>query len=303
MKLKLKVIITISLLTSLLAGCAPEKKEETRGSLTIGLMPAVDTAPIFLADEYGYFDELNLDLDIQIFTNAQDRQSALQTGQLDGAMTDLVAVAVNISGGFDIRATTLTDGMFPLLAVSGAADKSEISVGMMEVSVSNFLVDQWLGNEYEIEKIFINAIPARLEALISGQMDMGLFPEPIASVGEMKGLQKLIFEPVDGFSPDVMVFTGSALDRKSEEIESFHRAYDKAVSDIQNDEMLAREILIKSIPNLNPALKDLMNLPEYHSSRLPDEAYLAKIITWTRTVVDQDLNVEPADLIDSQFVK
>lgn len=301
--MKFKVIITITLLTSLLVGCAPEKEKESRGSLTIGLMPAVDTAPIFLAAENGYFDELNLDVDIQIYTNAQDRQSALQTGQIDGAMTDLVAVAVNVSGGFDIRATTLTDGMFPLLAVPGAADKSEISVGMMEVSVSNFLVDQWLGDDYEIEKIFINAIPARLEAVISGQMDMGLFPEPIASVGEMKGMQKLIFEAVDGFSPDVMVFTGSALDGKSEEVEKFHRAYDKAVEDIQLNEALARDIIIRSIPNLNPALRDMMTLPEYHLARLPDEAYLVKIIEWTRTVVDQDLNVEPADLIDSRFVE
>lgn len=301
--MKFRVIITITLLTSLLVGCAPEKEEESRGSLTIGLMPAVDTAPIFLAAENGYFDELNLDVDIQIYTNAQDRQSALQTGQIDGAMTDLVAVAVNVSGGFDIRATTLTDGMFPLLAVPGAVDKSEISVGMMEVSVSNFLVDQWLGDDYEIEKIFINAIPARLEAVISGQMDMGLFPEPIASVGEMKGMQKLIFEAVDGFSPDVMVFTGSALDGKSEEVEKFHRAYDKAVEDIQLNEALARDIIIRSIPNLNPALRDMMTLPEYHLARLPDEAYLVKIIEWTRTVVDQDLNVEPADLIDSRFVE
>lgn len=300
--MKLNLIIAISVLTSLLVACAPEKKEESRGSLTIGLMPAVDTAPIFLAAEKGYFDELNLDVDIQIYTNAQDRQSALQTGQIDGAMTDLVAVAVNVSGGFDIKATTLTDGMFPLLAVPGASEKSKISVGMMEVSVSNFLVDQWLSGDYEIEKIFINAIPARLEAVISGQLDMGLLPEPIASVGAIKGLQKLIFEPVDGFSPDVMVFTGTALDEKSDEIENFHRGYDKAVLDIQNDEMLAREIIIKSIPNLNPALKDLMNLPEYNLSRLPDESYLAKIIQWTRAVVDQELIVEPADLIDSRFV-
>ncbi len=176
------LMVIIILLTALFVGCTPEKDEESRGSLTIGLMPAVDTAPIFLAAEKGYFDELNLDVNIQIYTNAQDRQSALQTGQIDGTMTDLVAVAVNVSGGFDIKATTLTDGMFPVLAVPGAAEKSEISVGMMEVSVSNFLVDQWLGGDYQIEKIFINAIPARLEAVISGQLDMGLFPEPIASV-------------------------------------------------------------------------------------------------------------------------
>lgn len=295
-------IFAAVLLTALLFGCTPERSEESEGSLTIGLMPAVDTAPIFLAAENGYFEELNLDVNIQLYTNAQDRQSALQTGQIDGAMTDLVAVAVNVSGGFDIRATTLTDGMFPVLAVPGSGQKTALKVGMMEMSVSNFLVDQWLAGDYDITKIFINAIPARLEAVMAGQTDMGLFPEPIASVGELKGLDKLVFEPVDGFSPDVMVFTGSALDTKTSELERFHRAYDKAVADIIEDGNAARIILMKSIPDLNPALEPLINLPVYHETRLPNEEYLWKIIEWTRSVVDGDLNVQPADLVDSRFI-
>ncbi len=128
--------------------------EETQENmyLSIGLMPAVDTAPILLADEKGYFTDLGLDVTIDIYTNAQDRQTALQTNSIDGAMTDLVAVATNVNGGFDIKATTITDGMFPILASPESIDKTSISVGMMEVSVSNFLVDEWLGSDYEIEK-------------------------------------------------------------------------------------------------------------------------------------------------------
>lgn len=276
--------------------------EEAPLSLSIGLMPAVDTAPIFLAQELGYYDELGLDLDISIFTNAQNRQSALQSGEIDGAMTDLVAVAVNVSGGFDIKATMLTDGMFPLLAVPGAEEKRSLKVGMMEISVSNFLVDQWLAPDYEIEKIYINSIPARLEAVASQQLDMGLFPEPIASVGAMKGLNKLIFEPVDGFSPDVMVFTGAAIQDNSEAIRRFHEGYNRAVARIRESEDSARDILIRSIPNLKPELRDLMTLPEYHEARLPDADYLDRIISWTDGILDQKLEIKHTDMVDRTFV-
>jgi NitT/TauT family transport system substrate-binding protein len=299
-------IIQILVLTLIITGCDKKSKVESTSqdmSLSIGLMPAVDTAPIFLAQERGYFKELGLDLSITIFTNAQNRQSALQSGEIDGAMTDLVAVAVNVSGGFDFKATMLTDGMFPLLAVPGAADKKKLKVGLMEISVSNFLVDQWIGSDYEIEKVYINSIPARLEAVVSKQLDMGLFPEPIASVGAMKGLDKLIYEPVDGFSPDVMVFTGDAIKNKADAIKQFHKGYNMAVVDIQASEDPARDILIKSIPNLKPGLRDLMTLPEYHEARLPDDAYLNRIISWTNSIVDQKLDVSPAEMVDRSFTK
>jgi len=82
---------------------------------------------------------------------------------------------------------------------------------MMEINVSNFLVDHWLDDTYLIEKVYINAIPARLEAIITNQLDMGLFPKAITSVSEMKDLEKLSFDPVDGYSPDLMVFTNQAI--------------------------------------------------------------------------------------------
>ncbi len=308
MKLKLTIILLVLTAGSLCATGISDTETDMNGdseameTLKIGLMPAVDTAPIFLAQEKGYFAEKGLEVEIQIYTSAQDRQSALQARAIDGAMTDLVAVAVNVAAGFDIRATTLTDGMFPILANPGAAEKKSISVGMMEVSVSNFLVDQWLGSDYEIEKVYINAIPARLEATASGQIDMGLFPEPIASIGAMKGLVKIIYAPVEGFSPDVMVFTGTALENKDAEIAAFHEAYNLAIADIQANPDLARDILIASIPNLNPALRDAMELPEYHSANLPGDDYLNMIIDWTDGIVGRDLIVTPEAMVERRFV-
>lgn len=237
-----KLLLIMGLILLLIAGCQSNETTPINTAeidtaqdmnLSIGLMPAVDTAPILLADEMGYFTDLGLDVSIDIYTNAQDRQTALQTNSIDAAMTDLVAVATNVNSGFDMKATTTTDGMFPILATPTSIDKDSISVGMMEVSVSNFLVDEWLSHDYNIEKVYINPIPGRLEAVASGQIDMGLFPEPVATIGESKGLTKLVFEPTDGNFPDVMVFTGKAISEKPEAIQAFHDAYNLAVEDIQ----------------------------------------------------------------------
>jgi NitT/TauT family transport system substrate-binding protein len=270
--------------------------------LSVGLMPAVDGAPVYLAAERGYFADEGLDLEIVLFTSGQDRQSALQTGAVDGAMSDLVALAVNNDAGFDIKAVTLTDGVFPILATPGAADAPMLSLGTMEVSVTNFLVDVWLSERCELEKVWINAIPARLEAVISGQIDAGIFPEPFASAGEARGLERIMFDPPEGITPDVMAFTAAALDEKPEAIRSFLRAYDRAVADLAAEPDLARDVLIRSLPMLDPALRDRILLPEYRVARLPGEAYSRRIIDWTAGVIGRPLNVAPADLVDLRFL-
>lgn len=299
-----KLVATLTLIpTLMLAGCSTSSNspEETL-SLKIGVMPAVDTAPIYLAEEKGYFDELGLDLTIELFNNAGDRQTALQTHAIDGAMTDLIAVATNINGGFDLKATTLTDGVFPVLVRAGYEETPEIKVAMMEVSVSNFLIDEWLGDDYTIEKVFINDIPARLEMIKSGQVDMGLFPEPMASNGAANGdLEKRIYTPEDGICPNVMAFTDKALTEKEEAIARFHEGYNKAAQDLMENPDEARTLLIEKL-NLNPAIQDDIILPTYSLAHLPEEAYIQKIMNWSSETLNQELNLVPSNLIEGKFV-
>ena len=299
-----KLVATLTLIpTLILAGCSTSSNapEETL-SLKIGVMPAVDTAPIYLAEEKGYFDELGLDLTIELFNNAGDRQTALQTHAIDGAMTDLIAVATNINGGFDLKATTLTDGVFPVLVRAGYEETPEIKVAMMEVSVSNFLIDKWLGDDYTIEKVFINDIPARLEMIKSGQVDMGLFPEPMASNGAANGdLEKRIYTPEDGICPNVMAFTDKALTEKEEAIARFHEGYNKAAQDLMENPDEARTLLIEKL-NLNPAIQDDIILPTYSLAHLPEEAYIQKIMDWSSETLNQELNLVPSNLIEGKFV-
>lgn len=306
--MKIKKLLAMFLLVTtsvVMAGCGNKEEEVSKENmkLNIGLMPAVDTAPILIAEKNGYFEELGIDVEIEIYTNAQNRQSALQSNSIDGAMTDFIAVATNVDGGFDIKATTMTDGVFPVLSHSGAKDKKDIKVGMMEVSVSNYLIDKWLSKDYNIEKVFINEIPARLAAIGSGELDMGLFPEPVASNGELQGLEKTVYGLDDEFSPDCLVFTGKAMSEKSKAIEKFHEAYNKAVDEINKDNSIARDILIENIPNVKPEAKELMVLPVYKKAALPSDEYVDSIIKWTSETLNKDLTVKSADLLEKKYTK
>jgi NitT/TauT family transport system substrate-binding protein len=270
--------------------------------LKIGIMPAVDSAPILLAEKKGYFKELGLEMDIQVYNNAANRESALQSGELDGTMTDLIAFVNSKQNGLDIKITTSTDGSFPFLLKKGFVDQKNIKIGMMEISVSNFLSDQFLKDKYEMEKVFINEIPARLEMVKAGQLDMANLPEPIASMGELGGLEKIVYNNMDDFMPEAMVFTSKALKEKEKALEMFHQAYNKAIEDIKSNDDEAREVLIEKLV-LKPEIKDLMTLPKYHMARVPSEAYINKIIDWVEAVQKIDITVSYDQMVERKFVE
>jgi NitT/TauT family transport system substrate-binding protein len=302
--LLLAVLMTMMLVFTGCQGKTTPAVEENPESmkLKIGLMPAVDSAPILLAEKKGYFKELGLEMDIQIYNNAANRQSALQSGELDGTMTDLIAFVNNVQNGLDIKITTSTDGSFPFLLKKGFVEQKNIKIGMMEVSVSNFLSDQFLKDKYDMEKIYINEIPARLEMIKAGQLDMANLPEPIASMGELGGLEKIVYNNTDDFMPEAMVFTAKTLKEKEKALQLFHQAYNKAIEDIQKNDVEARDILIEKL-ELNPAIKDLMTLPEYHMARVPDEAYMNKVIEWVEDVQKIDITVAYDQMIERKFLK
>lgn len=271
-------------------------------SLKIGIMPAADSAPILLAQEKGYYTDENLDMQIDIYTNAVNRQSALQTGELDGAMTDLIAFVNNVHNGFPIKITTSTDGSFPFLVKKDFEEKEKIDIGMMEISVSNFLSEQFLTGKYDLNKIYISAIPARLEMVKSGKLDMAIIPEPLASMGELAGLEKRVYKNQYDFTPEAMIFTEKAIENKAEAISRFHKAYNKAVREIQKDDSLARDVLIKEL-KLKPEIKELISLPEYKLARVPSKSYLERVINWVEDKQNIELEVTYQEMIEGKFVE
>jgi len=296
---KKKVFLSLLMLLfslTFLAGTAGAEEM----SLEIGIMPAVDSAPILLAQEKGYFADEDLEIKIDVYTNAVNRQTALQTNALDGAMTDLIAFVNNVNNGFPVKITTSTDGSFPILVSKNFEEKEEVNIGMMEVSVSNFLSEQFLGDKYKLNKTFVPAIPARLEMVKSGQLEMAVIPEPLASTAELQGLEKRVYENKYDFMPEAMIFTERALKEKEEAVAAFHRAYNRAVEEIQQDDSEAREVLIKSL-GLPEKIKNLIAMPEYHLTRVPTEEYLNRVIEWIEKTDGSQIDIDYKQVVEGKY--
>ena len=289
---KLLAICLTVLVLAMLAGCGTTKQADTKKEmqpLTIGLMPDTDSLPFIIAQEKGFFREEGIEVNIEQYKSAMDRDSALQSGNLDGAVSDMLAVAFAKSGGFDVKVTSFTDGSYKLIASKDSGIKDVKGLASKDVSVSRntiieYVTDQILAKENmdgdSINKVIIPQIPTRLEMLQNGKLAAATLPEPMASIAVHNGCKYVTGSDELGINPGVILFTAKAADAKKAEIQAMYRAYNKAVQYLNNTDRAEYIDLVIEKGGFPPAAKDALKLPKYHEAALPKESDVVDCIKW-----------------------
>ncbi|MBA8830002.1 NitT/TauT family transport system substrate-binding protein [Alpinimonas psychrophila] len=72
-------------------------------AITVGVIPIVDTAPIWLGNEQGFFAEEGLDLTVQVTTGGAAAVPGVVSGDYAFAFGNLVSVMVARDAGLDLR--------------------------------------------------------------------------------------------------------------------------------------------------------------------------------------------------------
>lgn len=280
------------------AGCGtdvqpPKKAPASQGAekIVIGLMPDIDSLPFVIAQEKGFFKDEGVEVRLLPFKSAMERDAALQSGNLDGAVSDLLAAAFAKSGGFDVKVTSATDGMYRLLAGPGETAADVAALAGKEVAVSKntiieYVTDQILHAnhmaENSVKKIVIPQIPTRLELLQQGKLSAATLPEPLASVAVHHGCRYLVGSNDLGIHPGVMLFTKNAVDTKREQVRAVYRAYNKAVRYLKETPRAAYIDIAVEKSGFPPVAKETLVLPAYHEARLPEERDVAACIAWLK---------------------
>lgn len=289
---KILVVCLVALSLGIFGGCGKQQADNSKKELqplTIGLMPDTDSIPFILAQEKGYFKEEGLTVNIQQYKSAMDRDSALQSGNLDGAVSDMLAVAFAKSGGFDVKVTSFTDGSYKLVAGKDSGIRDVKDLAGKDVSVSRntiieYVTDQIMMKENmasdSINKVIIPQIPTRLEMLQNGKLAAATLPEPMASIAVYNGCRFVTGSDELGINPGVIMFTAKAADSKNAEIQAMYRAYNKAVQYLNEADRSEYIDLVIEEAGFPPAAKEALKLPAYHEAALPKESDVVDCIQW-----------------------
>ena len=275
------------------AGCGGSSPESSSSGkmqkLSIGLMPDTDSLPFLIAEEKGYFADEGLDVDLKQFKSAMDRDSALQSGNLDGAVSDMLAAAFAKDGGFDVKVTSATDGSYKLVAgkTEGAADVKGLKgkdVSVSRNTIIEYVTDEILAKDglkgEDINKVIIPQIPTRLEMLQNGKLAAATLPEPMASIAIHNGAHLIKSSDDLGINPGIILFTDKAAKDKQKEIQAMYRAYNRAVDYLNT---APREDYIDFViekAGFPAATKEALKLPTYHKAALPKEQDVTDCIKW-----------------------
>ncbi|WP_371378147.1 ABC transporter substrate-binding protein [Sporomusa aerivorans] len=315
---KLVVIMLATILTLVFTGCAGNKKEDPAPkqsqlqNITVGLMPDVDSIPFIIAQEKGYFKEEGLTVTLKQFKSAMERDSALQSGNLDGAISDMLAEAFAKAGGFDTVITSLSTGSYKMVAGKNETVTSIQDLKGKDVAISKNTIIEYVTDRITaqgglpangINKVVIPQIPARLEMLQNGKIAAATLPEPLATVAIKNGAKLVNSSDQLGINPGVLIFTTKAVTEKEKEIQAMYRAYSKAIEYLAKEPRENYIDLIVEKGGFPKDVRDALVLPKYTKAAAPEQKDVDGVIAWLleRKLIQKQYNY--SELVDARFVR
>lgn len=311
--MRFKFLVTGLLMIFLLAaatGCAQNGQENTTDNkLKIGSLTIEENLPILVALENGYFDAENVQVEFVPFQSPVESQSAFQSGELDGMITDMMIALLLKSSGEDLRITSIAlgatppEGRFAIVASPGSSietvqDLKGKSIGISNNSIIEYVTDGILRqagmNPSDVQKTTVAKIPVRVEMLLNNQIDAITVPDPNISYAVSKGARVVADDTTgENLSQSVVIMKQEVLDKKAEAVSRFYKAYAKAVQDINSEPDKYKGLMVANI-NIPEQIVDSYQVQSYPEPQLPVEKDVNSVIAWLKDkeLLQNDINYE-----------
>ncbi|NLO96572.1 MAG: ABC transporter substrate-binding protein [Peptococcaceae bacterium] len=286
------------LFLGLLTGCSGTNNvDASSAKLKIGSLPIEDNLVILVAEQNGYFTEENLEVELIPFQSPVESQSAFQSGELDGMVTDMLIAAMLKGSGEKLKVTSLTlgatpqEGRFAIVAAPNSSlekvsDLKGKTIGISSNSIIEYVTDGLLTeggvNPNEVQKTVVAKIPVRLEMLLNNQIDAITVPDPYITYTVAQGA-KIVAEDTQGknLSQAVIIMTEKALSEKNDALIRFYKAYAKAVRELNRVPEKYKELLVENA-NIPESIADEYQIQRYPEPQLPAAQEVEAIFAWLK---------------------
>lgn len=307
----------IALLLPLLIAAAGCGGEAEPGTVRLALLPILDALPMYVAEEQGYFEEENLEVEFIPVTSAAERDQIIQAGQADGMINEILStlfynkIEPEITVVRYARVATPEYPQFFVLAAgnSGIESLEELKgeeIGISEGTIIEYSTDRLLEasgfSAEDIQTIAVPRIPDRMALLNSGEIKAANLPDPLASLAIQSGAHRIIDDssfPEYGHS--TISFRNEFVDENPKVIERFLNALEKAVDDINSDKEQFSTLLSERQLVPEP-LVGTYTIPDFPTSSVPPQSQWDDILEWavTKGYIEGDLEYD--DSIDDQYL-
>ncbi|MBA4418838.1 MAG: hypothetical protein C0392_13165 [Syntrophus sp. (in: bacteria)] len=285
------IISMVLFLISILSGMV---YADTAPDIRFGALPVIQSLPVFVAAEKGYFKEQGITVEIINFNSALERDVAFTSGQISGYFGDILTCMVLRSNRIFIKVVSVVHNatkaqrMFGLVVAPkyiGKDLKETVGVG---IAVSSNTILDYLTTKFlaargipvsQAKMVEIKNIPIRMQMLASGQVPSAVLPEPLTTLAEMKGARTLMDDKGTGWSATVLAFSDTLLARHPDKVKAFLRAIEKASEYINRNPEDVRPVMNREC-RIPDQLKQSFMVPTFPKLALPTPRQVDDVSQW-----------------------
>jgi len=221
--------------------------------IRVGQTPVLISAPLFIAQEKGYFRDAGLDVEFVDIWQASEMLAGIASGDLQIGTGGVGAGLMNaINRGLDVRIvaplhTERPPVTTPLVVSKALWDSGQVrSVADLRgrtvaINSKGSAVEYWLvaalatggltPNDVDVQVL---SFPDAVTAMANGAIAGALIGEPVATRAEQGGIiVRLAEDFVDEFQVTAVYYTGNFVDRQRPAGEAFMRAFLRASRDLE----------------------------------------------------------------------
>jgi NitT/TauT family transport system substrate-binding protein len=302
------IALVVALLT--LSGCGLLGDDEPAqpSKIKVAVLPTMDTVPLQLAIDSGYFKQEGLDVETVTAASGNDCVAKLASGEVQIAFSSYTPFFVAKSkGAADIKlvadATSAAPGyavvvVMPNSPVKSIADLAGKRVAITaRLTISHLLVQAQLkanGVDPNAVEYVELPFPQMADRLAAGQIDAAFFVEPFLQQAIKKVGAKPLFDTLAGPTADLPLTgygsTTPFIDGNRATIEKFQRALKKATDEVRGDRTKV-DPLLEKIAKVDAETARQTSLTEFVSSLDPARIQRVADLMVEFKALDQKIDV------------
>jgi NitT/TauT family transport system substrate-binding protein len=296
-----------------MAGC----RQAEPATIRMALLPILDTLPIAVANEQGYFADEGLTVELLPVTSAAERDQLIQAGQADGMINELLSTMLYNKDQPTVTVVSYSRTAMPdfpqyRILGSGAAGITSLEqlkgqdIGISQGTIIEYVTERLLEAEgYNPGDFNIVAVPGiadRMSLLGSGELAGATLPDPLALLAVQGGANVLVDDSSHTeLGHSAISFRNEFLEENPNAVSRFLKALEEAVNDINADKDQFSNLLIEQ--NLVPEpLIGSYALPDFPTSGVPTQAQWDDILAWAQEKGYVTGELEYGDSVDDSFL-
>jgi len=299
------VLVSFSLVSVAIGGDEKDRR------LRLALLPIPSVLPIFVAEENGYFKELDIVVETLPVGSAVERDQLMQAGQIDGMINEISGAAIFNRDKIQLKIVAIARlpmgvrPIFRILAAPGSKlsstkDLAGVPIGISKNTIIEYITHRLMSaGGVETDRIVYKSVPVlpeRLQLLLSGQIQAATLPDPLGASAIQAGAVEIVNDTVlASVSASVVSFSSVAINDKTETVKQFMVGWDRAVADLNADPAKYRELMLKKI-RVPKNVHTIFSIPPYPRNIVPSRKQWDGVMTW---MVEKKLLSTPLAYEDS----